>query len=127
MEFKGRIYKVFPVTEGTSQAGKHWRKQEFIFEYFEREIDRWSDKVVLSAMNERIDDYDIHEGDEVKIGFGHSVNEYNGRWYNQLSVYNYEKLSKAAQEPAAQPQTVQPQVQSPIPPQPAQEGSKLPF
>ena len=35
-------------------------------------------------MNDRIREYDIHEGDEVLIGFGHSVREYQGRYYNDL-------------------------------------------
>ena len=41
MEFKGRIMKVLPVTSGTSQNGNEWKKQEFIFEYFEQQTDRY--------------------------------------------------------------------------------------
>ena len=54
MEFKGRIMKVLPVTSGTSQNGNEWKKQEFVFEYFEQQTDRYSDKVCLSIMNGRI-------------------------------------------------------------------------
>ena len=93
MEFKGRIYKVFPVQSGTSARGNEWAKQEFIFEFFEHETDRYSDKVLLSAMNDRIDDYDLHEGDEVVIGFGHSVRDWNGKYFNELHLYKLEKVS----------------------------------
>ena len=96
MEFKGRIYKVLETTSGTSRDGKEWQKQEFIFEFFEHDTDRYSDKVVLSVMNDRIREYDLHEGDEVQIGFGHSVREYNGRWFNDIRLY---KLDKAAKIP----------------------------
>ena len=100
MEFTGRIYKVMPKQSGTSQSGNQWQRQEFVFEYFEREEDRYSDKVLLSVMNERIDAYDLHEGDEVRIGFGHTIREYNGRLYNELRVYKCEKIKAA---PATQP------------------------
>lgn len=94
MEFKGRIYKVLPLQSGTSAKGDTWQRLDFIFEYFERETDRWSDKVLLSVMNDRIREYDIHEGDEVLIGFGHSVREYQDRYYNDLRIYKCESLTK---------------------------------
>ncbi len=92
MEFKGRIYKVLPEQSGTNKEGKEWRRLDFIFEYFERADDRYSDKVVLSVMNDRIDQYRIQEGDEVLIGFGHNVREYQGRWFNELRVYKLEHV-----------------------------------
>lgn len=93
MTLKGRIYKVFPVQQGTSAAGNKWAKQDFIFEYFEHPTDRYTDKVLLSVMNDRIREYDIHEGDEVRIGFGHRVREYNGRYFNEVSMYHFEKVA----------------------------------
>lgn len=102
MEYQGRINKLFPQQQGKSAAGKEWVKQDFIFEYFEHETDRWSDKVLLSLMNERVTAYDLHEGDEVKVGFSHSVREWNGKWFNEMRVYKLEKVVKD-QQPAAQP------------------------
>ena len=105
MEFKGRIYKVLETTSGKSRDGKEWQKQEFIFEFFEHDTDRYSDKVVLSVMNDRIKEYDLHEGDEVMIGFGHSVREYNGRWFNDIRLY---KLDKAERMPLFENNPTQP-------------------
>ena len=98
MEFKGRIDKVFAVQSGTSQRGNEWRKQEFVFEYFEHETDRYSDKVVLSLAGDRIAEKDLHEGDECVIGFGHTVREWQGRWFNELRVYKVEKVPTAIQK-----------------------------
>lgn len=97
MEFQGRIQKLLPIRTGKKQDGSEWQSQEFVFEYFEREGDRWSDKVVLTLMGDRIKDADLHEGDEVKIGFGHSVREWQGRYFNELRVYKLEKVSKSTQ------------------------------
>ena len=73
-----------------------------MFEYFEHDSDRWSDKVVLMLMGDRIKEADLHEGDEVKIGFGHSVREWNGRWFNELRVYKLEKVKTTQPAPEAQ-------------------------
>ena len=131
MEFKGRIMKVLPVTSGTSQNKNEWKKQEFIFEYFEQQTDRYSDKVCLSIMNDRIAEYDLHENDEVLIGFGHSIREYQGRYFNELRLYKFQKLAQAQPEPKtaqgqaqgtqAAPNTAQAQAQQ------AGDADPLPF
>lgn len=97
MEFTGRIARLLPLQSGTSQNGNSWKRQDFIFEYFEHDTDRWSDKVLLSVMNDRIAEHDLHEGDEVKIGFSHNVREYNMKVFNELRAYKIEKLASAPQ------------------------------
>lgn len=126
MEFSGRISRIFPTSSGTNQQGNTWKRQEFIFEYFERPEDRYCDRVLLSIMNERIDTFDIHEGDEVKIGFSHNVREWNGKWYNEMRVYRLEKISHAPQnepEPVEAPQPASAPVEQPK----TEEEDDLPF
>ena len=108
MQFQGRIYKLFPVQSGTSQRGE-WTKQDFIFEYFEQPTDRYADRVLLSIMNDRIKEYDLHEGDEVIIGFGHNTREYQGRYFNDVRLYHFEKVVHVDQQ--------QQQPQHGVPPQ----------
>ena len=113
MEVQGRISKILSTRTGTKTDGTTWQAQEFIFEFFETPEQRWSDKVVLSIMNERIKEYNLHEGDEVKIGFSHGVNEWNGRYFPEFRIYKFEKLSPA---PAQQPsQPAQPTAPAPQP------------
>ena len=130
MEFKGRIYKVFPIQSGTNAKGTSWQRQDFIFEYFENPSDRWSVKVLLSVMNERIQEYDLHDYDEVLIGFGHTVNEYNGRFYNDHRIYKFEKLSTAPNQASQSPKQTQVE-QTPTPPPSApdveEKEDDLPF
>lgn len=129
MEVQGRIYKVLPTRSGTKADGSTWESQEFIFEFFETPDQRWSDKVVLSVMNERIKEYDLHEGDEVKIGFSHGVNEWKGRYYPEFRIYKFEKMKAAVVQQQTEPQVHQTQ-QAPAPaPLPAAEAKEddLPF
>lgn len=95
MEFKGRINRVLPIQSGTTEKGP-WQRQEFVFEYYENQNDRWSDKVLLSVMNDRIKEYDLHEGDEVLIGFGHNIREWQGRIFNEVRIYKFEKVKGVA-------------------------------
>ena len=123
MEVQGRISKILPMRKGKRSDGSEWRSQEFIVEFFETPDQRWSDKVVLSAMNERIDEYDLHEGKEVRVGFSHGVREYQGKWYPEFHIYKFETV-------AAQPQpTVKVEEPTAPAPEPAQEkkDDNLPF
>lgn len=97
MDIKGRIYKVFPIVKGTRQDGTEWSRQDFIVEFFEHETDRYADRVMLNIMNERVKECDLHEGDEVTVGIGHSVREYKGRWYNELRCYKVQTTANAPQ------------------------------
>ena len=99
MEFKGRIQKVLGKREGVSQrTGQPWCVQEFIFEYFEHDTDRYSDSVVLETMDTNVMEH-LKEGAPVYIGFGHRVEEYNGRHYNRLRMYRCEFLDGSQPAP----------------------------
>ena len=125
MEVQGRISKIMPMRKGTRSDGSEWRSQEFIVEFFETADQRWSDKVVLSAMNERIDEYDLHEGEEVNVGFSHGVKEYQGRWYPEFRIYKFEKKVAAEPQPTIKETTP---TAAPAPqPQAEAKADDLPF
>lgn len=141
MEFSGRIMRVLPKQSGVSQkTGNQWERLPFVFEYFERADDRWPDRVVLDTYDTNYIPH-IKEGLEVRIGFGHSVREYEGKVFNELRMYKIESIRKGQQQTAAnaagtvaQPQQVAPfapqqqQAAAPFPPQQApQENDDLPF
>ena len=126
MEVQGRISKILPLRKGKRSDGSEWRSQEFIVEFFETADQRWSDKVVLNAMNEHIDEYDLHEGDEVRVGFSHGVKEYQGRWYPEFHIYKFEKVVNLTV--AAQPQpTINETPTAPAPEAAQEKKDDLPF
>lgn len=108
---------MFPTTSGTSKNGNDWEKQEFVFEYFEHPTDRYSDKVLLSVMNDRIQAYALKEGDNVRCGFSHSVREYNGRFFNEIRLYKLDKLGATQPAPEAASSAPQPAPGQLFPPQ----------
>lgn len=149
MEFEGRISKVLPVRSGTSVRGE-WKTLPFVFEYFENDDQRWSDKVLLETMDPaimgQIGAYVVRGADhkgivengcmklkaEIKCrcGFAHSVREWTDKdgktsHLNQVRLYKFDILS----ENVAAPQAIQqaPPIQSPQPQPAAQEEDDLPF
>lgn len=129
MEFTGRIMKVLPPKSGVSANGKEWKTQQFIFEYFENPSDRYSDKVVIETFDTDVM-AQLEENATVHIGFGHRYEEYNGKYYNRLTMYKFERLDHTTAmkpKPAAEaPTNGDPSV---VVPQPQQEEKKddLPF
>ena len=91
-----------PIRKGVRNDGTEWQSQEFVFEYYEHETDWWSNKVLLSVMNDRIQEVDMHVGDEFRIGFSHRIREYQGRVFNDIVLNKIEKV--VAQQPGTQPQ-----------------------
>lgn len=107
MQFQGRINRIYPIQSGTSANGNQWSRQDFIFEYFEQPTDRYADRVLLSVMNDRIREYDLHEGDTVICGFSHTTREYQGRCFNDIRLYHFEKVKQVERQ---EPQPTQGQI-----------------
>lgn len=113
MEFGGRISKVLPKRSGTSQrTGNEWQTQPFIFEYFENQNDRWSDKVLLETFN-AAEIALIEENAKVRIGFAHSVREWTNQrgetqMFNEVRMYKFERLDAPHAEPTQASNAPQP-------------------
>ena len=137
MEFTGRIAKVLPMRQGTSQrTGNEWYAQPFVFEYFEHETDRYADSVLLETFDANIMPH-LKEGLELRIGFSHkakTITKQDGTEtiINEMRVYKIEsvKHAKGANQPAqgvnASPVGNQPTTQSNTA-QEAVEDDDLPF
>lgn len=154
MEFEGRIQRVLPVRSGTSQRGE-WKALPFVFEYFESQDQRWSDKVLLETFDTNImaqigqylkkgadGKVAIENGECVmlvelkcKCGFSHSVRTFerqdgNKATVNDVRLYKFEVIAQgAAAQPQTQQPTYQPQPQMPFgaPQQGGGDNDDLPF
>lgn len=125
MEFEGRISRVLPIRSGTSQRGE-WKTLPFVFEYFETEDQRWSDKVLLETFDTNImaqigaylkkgtDGKAVIENGECvlmyelkcRIGFSHSVRDFDKQdgtkgTSNNIRCYKFEIAGQLGQQPAA--------------------------
>lgn len=131
MEITGKIIDVLPERSGTSARGE-WKVQSFVVETQEQ----YSRKMVFDVFGaERLQRFNITDGDMVTVFFDIVAHEYQGRWFNNIRAFDVQRLDAAAaqaagQAAAAAPQTTQ-AAPAPFPPaQPDAAGEStddLPF
>ena len=86
---------------GTSKNGNPWAKQTIVVS---REgVNAPYDKVALSVFGARVNDTErCNIGDKVEVTYSVSAREYNGRWYNDISLYKIDPQVKAPVQLPAQ-------------------------
>jgi hypothetical protein len=136
MEFTGRIIKVLDQRGGvSSRTGNPWKMQDFVIE---ETIGQFPKRMVFNVFGEEnLNRFNIQEGQELTVSFDINAREYNGRWYNDVRVWNVVAAAPAqpvaTAQPAAQPAApFPPAEQAPAPAQTAfeaapDESSDLPF
>ena len=114
LSIKGRVIKLLPETNGTSQAGKAWVKQDFVIET----ADQYPKKVCFTAFGEKIVPVvkTLTVGQEVEVSFNVESREHNEKFYTQLNCW---KISKNPDGVTNAPQAEQPTAK--------ESGDDLPF
>ena len=127
MELTGKIIAVMDPRGGVSaRTGNTWKTQEYVLEV----PGQYPKRCLFNVFGEdRINQFNIQNGDELTIQFDIDAREYNGRWFNDIRAYNVIR----GQQPVsgAQPVAAPSEATSPFPPaqEPASEGASddLPF
>ncbi|MDR2680833.1 MAG: DUF3127 domain-containing protein [Tannerella sp.] len=84
MEVRGKIIAVQPVQTGEGKNGA-WKKQDYVIEY--EQTSQYPRKMMFNLWGDKIDQYNIREGQSVKVSFDIDCREYNGRWYNDIRAW----------------------------------------
>ena len=137
MEFTGRIIKVLEPRGGvSSRTGNPWKTQDFVIE---ETVGQYPKRMVFNVFGEEnLNRFNIQEGQELTVSFDVNAREYNGRWFNDIRVWNVVPAAPAAPvapqpfAPAAQPTApFSPTEQAVAPAQPSfdsdDDSSDLPF
>jgi hypothetical protein len=94
MEIKGKIINVQPLQTGEGRNGT-WKKQDYVLEY---NLDsQYPKKMMFNLWGDKIDQFAIKEGQDVKVDFDIDCREYNGRWYNDIRAWRVEAVVLAQQ------------------------------
>ena len=130
-----------PTQTGTSQSGTAWQKREFIIE---ETVGNYPNSLVITAFGDRVEKLNtLRVGDYVTARFDTQVREYNGRAFNNITLYDITQPQAQAQPQQqaymgapqqaipAQYQAAPAQPYQPMPAQPIQQqgqrGDDLPF
>jgi hypothetical protein len=84
MELNGRIIAVLPVQTGQGRNGE-WKKQEYVLEY--NTDSQYPKRMCFNLWGEKVDQFNIREGQNLTVSFDIDCREYQGRWYNDIRAW----------------------------------------
>ena len=95
MQATGKIIAVLPPKSGTSAAGKQWTAQTYVME-----LDgQYPKRIPFEVFGEdRIKEFDMHQGDTMTIQFDIDGREWQGKWYAKITCYKASKVFPAELE-----------------------------
>ena len=91
MEINGKIIELLPEKSGESANGP-WRKQEYILET----DGQYPKKVCFMAWGDKIDQFDIKQGDNLAVSVDLESREFNGRWYTDVKAWKVSRAGDSA-------------------------------
>lgn len=135
MKIQGRIIFKSDIQKGVSQrTGNDWQSMDVVIEYHETPESRWTNKLCARAFNDTVKIVKAFDlGREVVAVIDHDVNEYNGRYYNELRLQKVEAVEAAAEPLPTEKQAVGGAAagtaagEAAAEPQPAENTDDLPF
>lgn len=110
MEIEGKIIAVLPAREGVSSRGTNWKSQDYVIETHEQ----YPRKCCFNVFGDRIAQFNIQIGQELRVSFDIDAHEYQGRWFNSLRAWKVEPIDPNNHQAAPQPAAYG--AQAPIPP-----------
>lgn len=123
MEIQGRIIAVLPLREGTSSKGA-WQSQEYIVETHEQ----YPKKLVFNVFGaDKINQFAIKQGEELKVSFDIDAHEYNGRWFNNIRAWSVMRVGNVSTQPTQTMVTNSQAVPQQAVPQQQGQSDDLPF
>ncbi len=119
MEFEGTVYRILPLTKGTSARGE-WQRQDVVFEMQDGPYAR---KICVTFFNRPDDVSRLKEGAAYSVSVNVESREYNGRWYTDIRAWRLQP--KQVETPPVD--ELPPFGEEPFSPSPVAEVDDLPF
>lgn len=103
-EVIGRITQVLPLERGTGQRGE-WLSAKVVIEY---ESGRYNSTLCLECRNNRAEEFSkLRAGQKGTFYYDVTSREYNGKWYHNVTCFDWAiegaQAQAAAPAPAAAP------------------------
>ena len=94
LEISGKIVEILEVKSGQSAHGE-WRKQEYVLETEAQ----YPKKVCFMAWGDKIDQFNIQQGETVAVAIDLESREYKGRWYTDVKAWKVSRDDATAGSP----------------------------
>lgn len=93
MEFEGIVYKILPMSSGTSTRGD-WQRQDVVFEMPQE----YSRKICVTFFNRPSDVAQLKLGAMYDVSVNVESREYNGRWYTDVRAWRLKPKDSPAKD-----------------------------
>lgn len=93
MELSGKIIQVLEVVSGQGQNGT-WKRQDFILEV----PGQYPKKICITIFGDKVEQFNVKQGEEVRVEADIESREYNGRWYTSVKAWKVEKAGGDMQD-----------------------------
>ena len=99
MEFIGKIIAVLPEKGGVSnRTGNEWKAQEYVIE--DSASGQYPRRMCFEVFGaDRIAQFNIQVGQELKVSFDIDANQWQDRWFNRIRAWKVEPATAAASAP----------------------------
>lgn len=94
----GTVVDVLEEKSGESSNGP-WRKQDFILET----DGDYPKKICITQWGDRIEEFDVQEGETLTVHVDIESREYKGRWYTDVKAWRVERTESAGQRAPDEP------------------------
>ena len=94
LEISGKIIEILEPKSGKSANGE-WHKQEYVLETEAQ----YPKKVCFMAWGDKIDQFNIQQGETVAVSIDLESREYNGRWYTDVKAWKVSRDDAASGSP----------------------------
>ena len=94
LEISGKIIEILTVKSGQSANGE-WRKQEYILET----ETQYPTKICFMVWGDKIDEFNIQQGENLAVSVDLESREYNGRWYTDVKAWKVARDGVDASSP----------------------------
>ena len=94
LEISGKIIELLAVKSGQSANGE-WRKQEYVLET----DGQYPKKICFMVWGDKIDQFNIQQGETVAVSIDLESREYNGRWYTDVKAWKVSRDGLGADNP----------------------------
>lgn len=86
LQISGKVIEVLDEISGESQNGP-WRKQDFVIET----ADQYPKKICITQWGDKIDQFNVQQGEQLTAHIDLQSREYKGRWYTDVKAWKIEK------------------------------------
>lgn len=96
MEISGKIIQTLEEQSGNGRNGT-WRKRDYILETG----GQYPKKVCLTVWGDKIDQFNIQQGQDLTANIEVESREFNGRWYTDVKIWRVNSAGAANATPTS--------------------------